>query len=226
MQNRRTLHRRHKKRGGVLFIVAMTLAVLASLGIYALRATATEVALSGNARQATQTHYLAEYATLGAANHMSATNAMLYLTMMQNNPDAKCTSLYGVPTSASLVSRACRRVGAYRSTDVNRGEIGSSWAVEPLASYGGTHANPGSLGPMPVEPDFFVEVTDPGPAPQPPGFGRNSNSTPLCYRQFTVTAVGMTHPKVTSNPTAQYGGMGMETARSRLVAGPAPCGGT
>ena len=43
-----------------MFVVAMTIAVLASVGIYALAAAANEVRTSGNERQNTQTHYLAE----------------------------------------------------------------------------------------------------------------------------------------------------------------------
>ena len=60
-----------------MFIVAMTLAVLASVGVYALAAAANEVRTSGNERQNTQTHYLAEYGVLGAAHEMTGKRAFL-----------------------------------------------------------------------------------------------------------------------------------------------------
>ena len=55
---------RRRDEGAVMFIVAMTLAVLASVGVYALAAAATEVRTSGNERQGTQTHYLAEFGVI------------------------------------------------------------------------------------------------------------------------------------------------------------------
>ncbi len=68
---------RRREGGAVMFVVAMTLAVLASVGIYALAAAATEVRTSGNERQNTQTHYLAEYGVLGAAREMAGGRALL-----------------------------------------------------------------------------------------------------------------------------------------------------
>ena len=50
----------------MLFVVAMVIAVLASVGLYALAAASIEVRASGNERQNTQTHYLAEYGILAA----------------------------------------------------------------------------------------------------------------------------------------------------------------
>ena len=47
-----------RRRGAVMFVVAMTIAVLASVGMYALAAASSEVRTSGNERQNTQTHYL------------------------------------------------------------------------------------------------------------------------------------------------------------------------
>ena len=53
--------RRRSQRGAVVFIVAMTIAVLASLGLYALQSASTEVKTSGYGRQNAQSHYLSEY---------------------------------------------------------------------------------------------------------------------------------------------------------------------
>jgi len=77
----RSLRRRHQ-RGAALFVVAMALAVLASVGIFALAAAATEVRTSGNERQNAQTHYLSQYGIL-VASTTNAPTALLYLGAMQ-----------------------------------------------------------------------------------------------------------------------------------------------
>ena len=61
-----------------MFIVAMTLAVLASLGLYALASASNEMKTSGFERQNAQTHYLSEYGVLGGADDMNPTTAQLY----------------------------------------------------------------------------------------------------------------------------------------------------
>ena len=66
-QARQRSARRKESGGAVIFIVAMTLAVLASLGMYALASATNEVKTAGYERQSAQSHYLSEYGILGAA---------------------------------------------------------------------------------------------------------------------------------------------------------------
>ncbi len=66
---RRWSHRQDEA-GAAMFIVSMTLTVLASVGIYALAAASNEVRTSGYERQNTQTHYLASYGVLGIAHEI------------------------------------------------------------------------------------------------------------------------------------------------------------
>ena len=49
-----------------MFVVAMTIAVLGAIGMWAIQSAALEVRMAGFGRQATQTHYLAEYGALAA----------------------------------------------------------------------------------------------------------------------------------------------------------------
>jgi hypothetical protein len=98
---RRRSARRKKSGGAVIFIVAMTLAVLASLGMYALAAATNEVKTAGYERQSAQSHYLSEYGILGAAENVSPVTAQVYLGMMLaqsstatlNRNDSGCLSL-------------------------------------------------------------------------------------------------------------------------------------
>ena len=119
---------------------------------------------------------------------------------------------------------ACRRVGAtefYGSSGV--------WAAPPTTAYVGTtpfaaSQPPGSLGPVPLKADFYVEFTAPTSTKAAAGYGLNSQS---CFLQFTATSVGITQPQYVTGPTATntfFGGEGLETQRARLVAGPiTPC---
>jgi len=103
--------RRRDEAGAALFIVSMTLAVLASVGIYALAAASNEVRTSGYERQNTQTHYLASYGILGTAHEISSTKAQYYAGLMLSANKDTCASLSNVPNTMSIVSLACRRFG-------------------------------------------------------------------------------------------------------------------
>jgi Tfp pilus assembly protein PilX len=221
--------RRAKSAGGIVFIVAMTISVLAATGMYALRAASMEVRTSGYERQSAQTHYLAEYGVLGATQEVNGTKAQLYLGMMLTQPDSGCQSLapsFNVSgATMSTLSKACRRMGAT--------ELGNTWKngnaqIPVLNPYGGTPATPGSLGSAPMSGDFFVELTNPTQVAPPAGFDLKLG---LCFTQMTVSATGITMPIVngqtaywgTSPDTGIYSNEGLETGRARITGGPIRC---
>jgi hypothetical protein len=231
LAKRRAARRRHED-GAAMFIVAMTLAVLASVGVYALAAASNEVRTSGNERQNTQTHYLSQYGILVASEELAATRAQLYLGVMMATPDAKCT---GVPQPGGSIPldpmiTACRRMGANEFHD-----SAGNWLAPPTVGYTGTvpfagssagSVPPGSLGPIPVKADFYVELSAPTSTRNASGYGLNMQS---CFLQFTATSFGLTQPQYLSggsNPASAtfFGGEGIEMERARLVAGPiTPC---
>lgn len=212
--------RRASQRGAVVFIVAMTLAVLASLGLYALQSASAEVKTSGYSRQNAQSHYLSEYGMFTGVNAMSGTTGQLYLSMMKNTTqmDSGCRSLSGVDmTNASNLTKACRRMGS--------SEMSSAWGTSVPAIIAAQPAKAGSLGPYALTGDFYVEVTDPATGGAMWGIDTRLG---LCFQQFTLMAVGITQPDqamlqaqgVTLTPTALYGSEGMEMSRARITAGP------
>jgi hypothetical protein len=211
---------RRRQAGAAMFIVAMTLAVLASVGIYALAAAASEVKTSGYERQNTQTHYLAEYGVIGAAHELTSTRAQFYIGMMLAQPDICPLSLPLVPSTEDIMTRACRRLG--------RLEIGGAWKAPSTIPYTGaapfaTGVDPGSLGPIPMNGDFFVELTEPTQANAPARYGLDLH---FCFIQLTATSTGITRPflAAAANPaTAGFAGEGTEVQRARLVAGPIQC---
>ncbi|MEO7112907.1 MAG: hypothetical protein ABI183_20865 [Polyangiaceae bacterium] len=203
--------RRQHEDGAVIFIVAMTLAVLASLGLYALASTSNEMKTAGFERQNTQSHYLSEYGVLGAAENVNPTTAQLYLGLMMDpaRRDKSCVSLPGVDPNDPLIPntvKACRRMGS--------GELNQAW----LSSAQGA-VPPNGLGSTAINGDFFVELTDPAQTQPPPGYDMKLG---LCFAQFTLTSVGLTQP-ASGTGLQVYGSEGVEVARAHITAGPIRC---
>jgi hypothetical protein len=207
--------RRARTRGAVMFIVAMTLAVIAAMGMYALNIAATEVKTAGFVREETQVHYLSEFGILAAAQEVMGPKAQFYRDQMINSPTI-CTSLAGVPATAGALPLACRVVGST--------QMASQWSppVNPLLlpwTANNSQSARGSVG-LPTVPDFFVEMTDPRRRTAPAGYDTNQG---LCFIEFTVTAMGMS--QVTGPPTSYlaYLSEGLETSRARIIGGPVRC---
>jgi hypothetical protein len=211
---RRAARRQHE-RGATMFVVAMTLAVLGSVGVYAIAASATEARTAGNERQNTQTHYLSEYGVIGITHELVSSKAQFYLGLMMKNPDTVCTALPGVTNTAPPITQACRRLGS--------AELGQPWAANTITvPYASTTpytsgVTPGSFGPIPMSGDFFVELTEPLPAQAATRYAKNLN---FCFMQMTATSAGITQPIIAGQPTGVYANEGVEVQRARLIVGP------
>jgi hypothetical protein len=222
--------RRRNQGGAAMFIVSMTLGVLASVGLYALAAASTEIKTSGNERQFTQTHYLSEYGVIGTAHVLAEgrASALLSLMLSPSYRDA-CGSLPLPPSVAAgdNSTRACRRLEDQELANF----FGSAWAsgaqvtvpystsTPPSPPY---TATPGSFGATPMTGGFFVELTNPTQTDAAryalPG---SSNGAHICFYQFTASATGVTNSGIAS--AALFGSEGVEVQRARIVAGPIPC---
>ena len=236
--------RRRREGGAVIFIVAMTLALMLSMGAYAMQAASTEIRTSGYVRQAAQTHYLTEYGILGTAHEVQASRAELYLRLMtdpvlrdhlplatdpQNvasgRAGARCPSLLHVPASASNLALACRLIPSAQLAQAWGSLASGPSPTAPFAAVSpydpARPTNPGSLGPAPVGGDFTAELTEPTVRDPPPGYDLTSS---LCFTSFTVSATGVTYPALSSSYNlAIYAGQTVETARARITAGPIRC---
>jgi hypothetical protein len=191
-----------------MFLVTMMLAVLASVGLYALAASTNEVIASGSERQATETHYLGELGVVGGAQYMSASTAQNYVTKLLGggHPDTNCWSL---PNQSATQSDPFMRF----CTHVADTEMAAGWSASSFGSFGSIAAS---------TPDFTVEYTGLIPGPPPHGYqiasGAGSNGTPICFVGTTASSYGQTVP-----PNAPAGGTfaeGIETQRARLNVGP------
>jgi hypothetical protein len=223
--------RRARAGGAIMFIVAMTLAVIAAMGVYALNIASTEVKTAGYVRQQVQTQYLSEYGVAAAAQALNI-NPQMYATVISNQPDTGCFSLYQISTqvTANAQAKACHRAGATElgGQVVPLGTSPATLLSDPLSYNGGSDLTRGPIG-LPMFPDFFVEVTDPNPRQPPPGYASNASS-PVCFEQVTASAIGLTPTTLISNPGDTFVGTqagflseGLEMARARIVFGPVMC---
>ncbi len=206
--------RRRSEGGAALFVVAMILAVLASVGLYALAAASMEIRTSGNERQNTQTHYLAEYGILSAANYIQG-KPDLYDGLTATAPDWPCVSLPGVSQNADILLRSCWRI--------EQADIVAGWLAPATVGYLGqtpySPNPPGSMGPTPMEADFFVELTSPTQMMAP---SRYALGLHFCFHEYTATAVGITRPvyPAPNDGTGAYIAEGQEMQRARFIVGP------
>lgn len=204
---------RRRQQGGVaMFIVTMMMTVLATVGLFALAAASTEVKTSGNERQSTQTHYLAEYGIIAITHNADGPHASAYVNRMV--PNQGCQSL-PVPQSALPLDPLTTSCAVF---DMNDFQSTGNWLIAPTVPYTGapySATTPGSLGPIPTTPVFVVELTDRNTA-SAPGFSQGTAQFSL----VTATAIGVTLPAF--GATAVYANEGIEIQRARIIAGPLP----
>jgi hypothetical protein len=200
-------------RGAIMFVVAMTLSLLGAMGIYALNMATSEVKASGYLRQNAQTHYVSEWAVMGAAEALTVDAQHLAMAISANSTLPNITTLKMncpsiappiVPATASAAARSCLMLW---STDLLSTSYGSGAGFTPLVGsptpvfiepY--TAATPsaavdttvGDLGLANTAPDFFIEFTDLTPTSPPAGAGSGPGQPPTCSYLVTVTGTGVT----------------------------------
>jgi hypothetical protein len=221
VEARRRSAKRARSGGAVMFIVAMTIALIAAMGVYALNIAATEVKTAGYLRQNVQTHYLSEYGVLTAAERFAGGGAYDIVNRATNIPDTICPSLPGIvlPTTPKSLATGCWRVGS--------AELAQLWTTAPVAPItlwlsNANEVSRGSVG-LPTVPDFYVEFTDAYQTTDPGicnGTSNDPNNPVYCYT-MTALAVGISKPPAAwiTGPAA-YAQQGQESARVRLSGGP------
>ena len=224
---KRRARRRARQGGAIVFIVSMTIAVLASLGLFALVSASTEIKSAGYERQALQTHYLAEYGMLAAAQKVDPDYAMAVEAQMRTTSDYgaafprhHCISLETVPPTADAISRECKIL---RLTDLTGGWL-VPYNTTPLRPS--TPIAPCSLGSVALDGYFTVEITDPQFGQPVTGMATlGQKLLSVCPVTFTVTTFGSTYPNggAIGIHQAVFGGSGVEQGRGRLTGGPIPC---
>lgn len=208
------------ERGAAVFVVVMVLTMLTAIGVFAIRAASMANAASGYDRQNTQNHYVGEYGLLSAVAELSTTRRSAYVEKMGKGVET-CTATKGVASLGTGVP--CYHLYA---NDVAK-TVASNFSGRPLfeaPSGSGSSLVPGSLGPVPLDGDFVVEMTDPGPVGLPvAGTDVGGSAAKFRYLQVTLTSVGQVRPA--GNPAACSAGAvvaGNEAGRAFVVIGPLP----
>jgi len=209
--------------GAVMFVVAMTITVLAALGAWALQSAAMEVRMAGYERQNTQTHYLSEYGVLAAMQSLNATYAPAILPVAVVGVGGVRAQCLSAPTqnnaSASCMAKACFRWSASQSTlniyntAYTYPATAAPYAIDPSSVTGTT---PGSFGLTSMQGDFAVELTEPVQGPAQAG------TSGMNFYWVTLTSYGKTQQSTSPNNTALYNSEGDEVLRTRVLAGPIP----
>jgi hypothetical protein len=204
-----------------MFVVAMTIAVLGSIGAWAVQSAALEVRMAGYERQNTQTHYLAEYGILSASQDLGPGYAQqlvgLAVCGTGGTREACNNAQWSVADpNATTLSKSCHRWT--NATQATTQFIPSG--MTPLDSADGGGA-PGSFGVSNTVGDFNVELTE--VAQGPTVSGTSGGPTGMFFYYVTLTSDGKTQQALSgTNYAAFYGSEGDEQLRSRVVVGPMP----
>jgi hypothetical protein len=198
---------RSQERGVAIFIVVAVLTMLTALGIFAMKAASMATLSSGYERQNTQNHFASEYGMLAATTELGSSRSNGHLKKLLIGADTCAANSNFGPDSGTL---PCYHLYA---NDIQRN------VAVPLFAPAG--AAPGSLGLAPLDGDFDVEITDPGPV----GIlvpGDDLGKTKSKYLQVTLTSTGQVRPAADGGgvSAASCAMAGNETGRAFVVIGP------
>jgi Tfp pilus assembly protein PilX len=203
---------RRQQEGAILFVVAMTLALLGALGVYAMSGATSEIKTSGYERQATQSHYVSEYGTIAMLDAFSPANASYFDAQMLTSPSvSQCRSAMPAGSPVTPVSQRCAKVPQeyFATAWKANGKVNGS--ADAFKNDSLTAASTATLVPR-----FTSEITEPITGGFQPGFDVNNGK---CFRRYTITTFGQLS---TAGETRT---LSREVGRARVTAGPFDCGG-
>lgn len=198
-----------------MFIVAITLGLLAAMGVYGLTATAVDVRSAGHLRESAQAQSAAEHAlALAADSFTPGTTGELVRAMMsgKGTSDVQATNCltanpYNATTNAAeRASQACLNWNVKEMENLAKNV--NPWVLDTTT---GNTFSPESFGENPNKPFIRVEVTNPVDVPPPPGTALNDRFT---FTQVTATVF------VEMKPAAADPAHTIALGRGRLTVGP------
>jgi hypothetical protein len=220
---RRRAALRASSGGGIMFVVAMTLAVLAGLGAWALQSAALEVRMAGYERQNTQTHYISEYGVLAAMQNLDPTHAQAIIPGAVGGVNGTRPTCVSAPTqydtSSTCLARACwvwlnaQSAISLANSSYTYPATGTPYAIDPSSTTAA-----GSLGYTAMQGDFTVEMTEPAQASSASQPGTSGQA----FYWVTLSSYGQTNLALDAGSTASFNSQGDETLRSRVLVGPVP----
>jgi hypothetical protein len=178
-----------------LFIVVMVVTLLGAVGVFAARSASMVDVASGYSRQASQTVYLAGYASRFAAVELGQGRASWYIDRMREGTE-QCPSNQNAAAAENFVL-PCYKLDNTDVTARVQDQLAQAALVDQVAD------EPGSLGP-PLGPDsssggmqaaFMVELLDAFQTQGMPGMNRGGGANPFINVQLTVTGWAQVRPR-------------------------------
>lgn len=206
---------RRRNAGAVMFIVVVTLGLLAAMGVYGLSAASADVKAAGHLREALQAQKAGEYAlTLTAETLNPRSVGPLIGQMSTLGRTQNCKTASALPGGFTSVppAAACLRL---TETGMRTAAMSvNAWVINPdppppAIAPDSTFASD-SFGSVSSVPKINVELSDPFDV-QRPGFDASMRFT-------QVTATVFADVRSATDPTAPS--QAIVTGRGRLTVGP------
>ncbi len=224
---------RKKSAGAALFVVAVTLGLLAAMGVYGLTTTAQDVRAAGFIRQATQAQHMAESGVVLTAETMSPGVSGEIIRLMHAPPQSA-----GGPPQGRLGPNDCK-TGKPWTGDVRFENAEACKVIEweemrritQLITPWNAGIEPATIDPpnaLPVKDRSFgnvdiwplvrIELTNPDYWEQRNGTSQN---VPFTYAEIRVTVFVDVKPKRADLATTRNEeSLSVGAGRGRLVVGP------
>lgn len=202
---------RRRDAGAVMFIVVVTLGLLAVMGVYGLSATSADVRAAGHLREALQAQKAGEQAltlTAETLNPQSVSPLIAQMTTAGRTANCKTAAALGVGVTPVPPAAACLRLTETGMRAASA--LVNPWAAGTNASYPDSTFAPDSLGLVKSIPNVNVELSDPFDV-QRPGFDASMRFT-------QVTATVFVDVRSTVDLTAPS--QAIVSGRGRLTVGP------
>jgi Tfp pilus assembly protein PilX len=196
---------RRRNAGAVMFIVVVTLGLLAAMGVYGLTATSADVKAAGHLREALQAQRAGDHALTMAAetlNPQSVGPLISQMTTANRTTNCKTAAVYAGPVVPVPPAAACLRLTEPGMRLASK--MVNQW--DPLVPAFATD----SFGAVASVPTVQVELSDPFDV-QRPGFDATSRFT-------QVTATVFVDVRSTIDTTAPS--QAIVSGRGRLTVGP------
>ena len=177
---------RRDSAGAVMFIVAVTLGLLAVMGVYGLSATSSDLRAAGHMREALQSQRAGEAALMMTAETFNPTIAQGLVTQMQNGQGQAQNCSTAAPFTGSVDARAaeaCIRLDPDRMVVIANSSntaTPNAWVTDPSPARPGFSER--SFGDVVNRPYITVELTNPVNTEVTIG-----NSQTVRYSQLTAT---------------------------------------
>jgi len=207
---------RRDSDGAVMFIVVVTLGLLAVMGVYGLSAASADIKAAGHMREALQGQKAGEHALAMTAETFNPSAAMVLVQSMsgakRTNNCKTATGDLGAPADLAPyvgavpvpASAACIRLNEAEMRVI--GQAVNPW-VTSVTGFG-----PESFGLVKATPGALVEISNPVDVPPPPGSGYD----PASQRFTQVTVTVFVEVRKTPTTPAET----VVAGRGRMTVGP------